>query len=409
MNQVSTEPGIYPGTIPPPLPKTLSKGERPFTDDEYHARIKNAAKELATLGADALVIFDGGNICYLCGYLGESSYVPQALVIDPRETYPKLFMRRQDAAAGMYFSFMPNENVDGYSEAWIGHPEKSPFTYIFDAIIESGRTTLALEFDAMSGATLKWLEAHYPNLRLVDASGLIHRLRLIKSPAEIAIQKDAARITNHVMAQVPSFFETSIHEYEVAAKITSGLITGVDGLCGHLTDPLVMPGGQHLTGTSHVTWTDRSLMRGQHYNPEFGAARHGYNVGIMRSIAYGPPSEKLKSLTAAMADGSDAAIAKVRPGALLGALAQAYCDELHKNGYWKDSRCGYPIGIRWMEDSCSVRTDDTTVLKPGMVFHLMLGTWLEEDFGAVTSETFVVTETGCEVLTSAPRGLIIVS
>jgi Xaa-Pro aminopeptidase len=46
-----------------------------------------------------------------------------------------------------------------------------------------------------------------------------------------------------------------------------------------------------------------------------------------------------------------------------------------------------------------------TELKPNMTFHLMLGNWVDLDFGYVISETFRVTQTGVEVLTSAPRKL----
>ncbi len=38
-----------------------------------------------------------------------------------------------------------------------------------------------------------------------------------------------------------------------------------------------------------------------------------------------------------------------------------------------------------------------------MTFHLMLGNWLEEDFGYVISETFRVTTSGGEALGRAPR------
>lgn len=38
-----------------------------------------------------------------------------------------------------------------------------------------------------------------------------------------------------------------------------------------------------------------------------------------------------------------------------------------------------------------------------MTFHLMLGNWIDEDFGYVISETFRVAESGVEVLTKAPR------
>ncbi|WP_439397436.1 hypothetical protein ACRQ5Q_09950 [Bradyrhizobium sp. PMVTL-01] len=40
-----------------------------------------------------------------------------------------------------------------------------------------------------------------------------------------------------------------------------------------------------------------------------------------------------------------------------------------------------------------------TELKPNMTFHLMLGNWIEEDFGYVISQTLCVTETGAEALT----------
>lgn len=35
-----------------------------------------------------------------------------------------------------------------------------------------------------------------------------------------------------------------------------------------------------------------------------------------------------------------------------------------------------------------------TELKPNMTFHLMLGNWIDEDFGYVISETFRVMESG---------------
>ncbi len=37
------------------------------------------------------------------------------------------------------------------------------------------------------------LQAALPDLQLVDAGGLLARLRLVKSPAEIALQRQAAR------------------------------------------------------------------------------------------------------------------------------------------------------------------------------------------------------------------------
>lgn len=47
-----------------------------------------------------------------------------------------------------------------------------------------------------------------------------------------------------------------------------------------------------------------------------------------------------------------------------------------------------------------------TVLKPNMTFHLIPGLWFD-DYGIEISESFRVTENGCEVLANFPRELII--
>ena len=59
-----------------------------------------------------------------------------------------------------------------------------------------------------------------------------------------------------------------------------------------------------------------------------------------------------------------------------------------------------------MEPTASLKVGDPTILRPNMTFHLMLGNWMEEDFGYVISETFRVTESGADVLTRSPRELL---
>lgn len=396
----------YPGTRPPAHALEVRKAKSPFSQVEYQQRIAAIKRESDHLSVDALLIVNSANICYLCGYLGESGYVPQGLIINSSD-FPSLYLRRQDAAAGRHYAFMPNDHIIGYSESLIGHPRYSGFDSITDEISRLHIKRLGVEYDSISAKTLARLKHQLPNVILEDISGIVERVRVVKSPSEISVQREAAQITNYVMSQVPEYFENSRSETEVAAKITSALILGVDDIAGHKTDPLVMPGAE-LSGTSHITWRDVELRRGHHYNPEFGAARYGYCVGLMRTVSLGPPSDRLQSLSSAISDGCDAALQAFKPGNTCADVARAYVDILHRAGYWKDSRCGYPIGINWLEGSCSLRVDDYTEIVPGMVFHLMLGTWLDEDFGAVTSETVLVTNDGCELLTNAPPGLMIV-
>ncbi|MEO0400412.1 MAG: M24 family metallopeptidase [Pseudomonadota bacterium] len=168
-----------------------------------------------------------------------------------------------------------------------------------------------------------------------------------------------------------------------------------------------MPGGE-LSGTSHITWTEETVKPGSHYNPEFAPSRFGYSTALMRTVSIGKPLDRLQRFHDYIVEGCNEALAIVKPGVTCSALAERYCDVMAKGGYWKDSRCGYPLGINWTETSCSLRLGDKTVMTEGMVFHVMLGTWLYEDFGAVLSESFVVTENGVEVFCKTPREIIVV-
>ena len=84
---------------------------------------------------------------------------------------------------------------------------------------------------------------------------------------------------------------------------------------------------------------------------------------------------------------------------------------LNRNGYSKDSRVGYSIGINfppdWGERTASLRAGEKTVLQAGMCFHFQSGVWLD-DFGAAISEPFVVTAKGGERFCNVKRKLFIV-
>src|SRR5206468_6634361 len=61
-------------------------------------------------------------------------------------------------------------------------------------------------------------------------------------------------------------------------------------------------------------------------------------------------------------------------------ISNAFYLTIEKLGFKKESRCGYAMGIDWMEPTASLKEGDMTELKPNMTFHLMLGNWIEEDF-----------------------------
>ena len=79
--------------------------------------------------------------------------------------------------------------------------------------------------------------------------------------------------------------------------------------------------------------------------------------------------------------------------------------------YYK-SRTAYGLGIgfppNWAEGHIyAIRANDETVLKQNMTFHV-IPTMFREDFGMAISDTVMVSENGCELLTHYPRDLVVI-
>ncbi|WP_299323438.1 Xaa-Pro peptidase family protein [Parasphingopyxis sp.] len=397
----------YNGVNPGAFPGSIAKRNMPFSREEYAKRLADTKQAMGRHGVDALIVTDPANICYLSGYAASSAYVAQGLVVFADEGEPHFFLRRQDAPAAMYMTGISNDRIHGYPERYIGDYRVSGFDYIIDALREHGGIrSVGLEFGSIAASSLETLRNRFSDLTFTNMAGEIELIRLVKSPAELDCLRKAGKITEAVTLQLAESFRAGRHECEAAADVQAALMRGLPDIPGEPTDTVFMPGGAQ-SGTSHITWRDRMIEPGSHYNAEYAGAHHRYHAPIMRTISIGKPSDKLDRMYGYMVDGCNEALAAVRPGVTCADVARKYCQILDKGGYWKDSRCGYPIGINWLETSCSLRVDDPTELKAGMAFHLMLGTWLEEDFGAVISEAFIVTEDGHEVLSHVPRGIVV--
>jgi threonine aldolase len=111
-------------------------------------------------------------------------------------------------------------------------------------------------------------------------------------------------------------------------------------------------------------------------------------------------------------EGIASGLAAAKPGALARDVHAAWTSTIERHGLYKDSRCGYAVGLNyppdWGERTISFRSTDDTVLEPNMTLHFMPGIWLD-DWGIAISEAIRITETGPEPFCEFPRRLCDVS
>lgn len=386
----------------------IEKGPQTFPKKEYLRRIAEVKAEMTRRDVTAFFISNPANITYLTGYTAKSAYVPQGIVVSMDDEEPTFILRRMDAPAAIHQTFMGRERIVGYPETLVGNPDQDGYDAVIDFLAEAGlaECNLGLELYQVPAQSAEKFRARLPKVRIVDCGRAVTWIRLIKSDLEIAYMKQAAAIADAGIMRAAEVIRPGVREADIMAEVAATLARGVNGKPGTDFASMFLCSSPR-TGTCHIRWSEDTIREGSQVNLEIGGVRHGYVAPIMRTYSVGAPSERLRSVHEAELEGLEAALSVVRPGVTCSDVANAFNRTIQKHGLKKDSRCGYAIGIDWTEATASLQDGDMTELKPNMAFHLMLGNWLDEDFGYAISESFRVTDSGVEVLTAAPRKLFV--
>jgi Xaa-Pro aminopeptidase len=383
-----------------------------FEPAEYERRLANTISRMSRQGLDLLLVTPPENINYLSGYAGWSFYTTQALIVSPSLAQPLLFVRDMDVACAAFTACLSPESTIGYPEAYIGG-DKHPMSFIARMIEERcgqpRRIGIETQGCFFSIAAHRELAAALPGAELVDSQGLVNWLRTVKSPAEIAVMREAAAISGRAMQTAREHLRAGARECDVAAEIYRTLIRGEETFGGSMPASFALVSGERTTAP-HISWTDERLASGRAINLELGGSRHHYHAGLSRSFYLGTPPESLIRLSDTVLEGMQAALEAVRPGRRCEEVEAAWRSVLARGGYEKKSRIGYSIGLgfqpTWIDYTASLQAGDRTVLEPDMTFHMICGMWKGAD-NFVVSETFRVSGSGHEVLTQAPRELLV--
>ena len=388
---------------------------KPFPKSEYDRRIAQTKQSMAEQGFDLIICQDPANMNWLTGFDGWSFYTPQAVLLQLEEEAPIWFGRPQDAKAAHITTDMPPENITTFSETLIHHPTEHPYDDLAALITERGWASdrIGVELDAhyYTARAHAHLSNGLPHARINDTEQLVNWERLVKSDAELAYMREAGQIVSAVMNRAIEKVAPGVPEYEIIAEVYHAQVIGVEGRYGNYSSlcPLIQVG--EGTSTPHLTWSEHPLPNDTLVMMELGGARHHYQAPLTRTLYLGRPPEDVTKLTETIVEGVDAALDVARPGVTCEAVEAVWQKVLNRNGYQKESRVGYSIGVNyppdWGERTASLRPGDKTVLQSGMCFHFQSGVWLES-IGAAVSEPFVVTENGGERLCDVHRELIVI-
>jgi Xaa-Pro dipeptidase len=384
-----------------------------FTRSEYQERLAKVKASMAGRGLETLLISDPSNMYWLAGYDGWSFYVHQGLIVALDLPEPIWWGRGMDGNGAKLTTWLSAQSIRPYQDDYVQNPAKHPMSFVASILRDLGLAgkKAGAEWDNywFTGKCLKTLAQELGG-EPADATGLVNWCRLIKSPAEIAYLKAASKVCHGVMDAAVGAIRPGKAERAAAAAVYHACVLGAEGAPGdHPAIFPIMPSNERTT-CAHLGWDpQRDYQDGDLVLLELCGVHKRYHCPLSRTVFLGEPPKRLADLSKAVLEGVAETLAFIRPGVLAEAVEARWREVVGRHGVVKPSRLGYSIGASyvpdWGERTVSLRPGDKTVLAPNMAFHLMPGIW-EDDLGFESSEPLLVTETGCEPLTSYPRGIL---
>jgi len=375
-----------------------------FSPAEYRNRLNQVQQAMTRENLDVILCHSMSNICYLTGY--ESLYLPKYyMALVPRDSDPILLCQDFE---------MHNADIT----AWTQRREcyqlgQDPVDATIRLLRSSGysHARIGVEFSAhtFTASIFLRLKDAFPDVNWHRAEPILHQAKLIKSPAEIAYIRQASQISSRAMAAaLASAGEGKTDNDLAAAASSTALKGGSEYMC---IDPIVTVGRR--SGIPHTTHRRETLQRGDTAFMEIGACVCRYTGVIMQTAVIGEPSATVKRMADGCIRSVEAMIEHIKPGrpaSQVAALAESALGDVGREFLWH-GYYGYSIGIGfppdWADVDFCIRKDNPLTLEPGMVFHCSTSLRQIGQIGVAFSETILVTNDGCEVLTDLPRKLTI--
>ena len=376
-----------------------------FTMEEYQRRLRELRRRMDEQEVEVMLVTTPENVCYLTGFESPGHYYFQALLI-PRDGEPVMVPRR-----------LEDSGVQALTWVEVSRPyedHEDPIERLAGALAEFGWDDRRIGYERncwfFTAPQQEQLLATCTKATFVDCSGIVEAGRVIKSDAEVALMRKAARSTEAGMQAGIEAIAAGVSDNEVAAAMHGAMIRA--GSEWPAIVPFVASGYRGAIG--HATWAGRVIEPGDIVMLELAGCLKRYHAPLMRTGFVGEPSARVREAEKVVQAAFEAMMDTIRPG-ITAAEADAAGREViaaHPFGGEQGSRSAYSVGIGlppdWGEGHIlSMQPGETRPLQANMTFHLLPWIQVPGEGGISFSETIRVTASGAERLTNFERGLFV--
>ncbi len=352
----------------------------------HSARLKRTREALDKASIEALLVTHIPNVFYLSGFTGSTA----ALLVFGEESYILVDPRYSIQARAE----CKQAHVRDYSGI-------SLIRAAADLVNEIGPARVGFESEHLTVSNYRDLRRHVEKpAKLRSTRGLVEKLRRVKDKQEIALIRKACGIADAAFETVLPSIKPGMTEKDVALLIDNTLRKmGADK---EAFETIAACGPN--AACPHASPTDAVLGHHQLLKLDFGARHRGYNSDITRTICLARPVAKQREVYEIVLEAQRLAIEAIAPGRSgkeIDTVARAY---IASEGYGDNfgHGLGHQLGIE-VHDGPGLSQTSDLILAPGNVLTVEPGIYIEGWGGVRIEDNVLVTQSGCEVLTAAPK------
>lgn len=369
-----------------------------FSADELADRRRHTVAAMAEARLDGLLMFRQESMFYLTGYDTFGYVYFQCLYLGADGTLI-LLTRAPDLLQAKLTSVIEDIRI------WVDGPDAKPAEQLREILASKGckgrRLGVEWESYGLTARNGQRLSAALEGFcTLADASELVSRLRVVKSPAELAYVRRAAELGDAALEEAHRLAKPGASEGEILAAMHDAVYRGGG-------DP---PANEYVIGSGpdallcRYKSGRRKLDANDQLTLEFAGAYRHYHSCLMRTLAIGRADPRLSEMHMAAAEALHASEAALKPGHTFGDVFDAHARTLDALGHraHRLNACGYSLGTtfapNWMDWPMLYHGNPVPVA-PGMVIFLHMILFDAEHGLAMTlGRTSEVTASGARVL-----------
>ncbi|MER9237598.1 Xaa-Pro peptidase family protein [Mesorhizobium sp. M0633] len=378
-----------------------------FERSEFDARRDRLMIEIAEKKLDAVLLFAQESMYWLTGYDTFGFCFFQCLVVKANGSMV-LLTRSADLRQARHTSII--DNIVLWTDRNGANPAVDLRNLLNELDLLGARIGVEYDTHGLTAYNGRRLDEQLQTFgQIADASGIVSRLRLFKSPAEIAKAEKAANLADDALDAALPLIKQGGDEALILAAMQGAIFAGGgdypanEFIIGSGVDALLC---RYKAGRRKLTKNDQLTL-------EWAGVFHHYHAAMMRTVLTGKVSKRHQELFDAARAALLAVEKAMTPGNTFGDVFDAHARTLEAHNLTKHrlNACGYSLGARftpsWMDMPMFYQGNPEPIAPNMTLFAHMIIMDSETETAMTLGRTYLTTESQPKPLSRHDLDLIV--